>query len=219
MTMSPIFRISYTPQVSPCGGNSEREVHLLTSPGQLEPIYWETKHSDPQGNCTLRLVSDNNFHTYVTLFPIQYNKTWFSCGREDGIERNLIQIPSRFICRDCTLQLIWETTKGTLYKCADLNIATGGDFCKDRCQNKGICVQDYCQCKNGYTGEFCEIRIEEEKGIFYYIKIFLLISLLIFVFVAVVYLYHHEEKLPKNVKDFLGKHAKWALKSSSGSSV
>lgn len=43
--------------------------------------------------------------------------------------------------------------------CADIEIL-GGDIedCSGQCMNGGMCVNGGCQCRKGYTGNFCQIR-------------------------------------------------------------
>lgn len=189
---SPIFRDSPSPFSFPCGGSSQSDPHLLTEPQQFEPVVWDVISPDYSGNCSLRLSSNSDFSIYTILKPSLFNSTYFQCGRTTGIESYLFQIPGRYLCKDCVFQLIWETSKGLQYHCADIVIALGINNC----------------------GENCNEVLEENTQIdvFFYVKVFLICSLFISVFFLVVYLYFHQEKLPRKVLAFLSRNAKWALR-------
>jgi hypothetical protein len=92
-------------------------------------------------------------------------------------------------------------------------VASGSKDCKNACLNGGKCKDSLCICKSPWQGEFCEISQAETRGIFHFIFLFLLVSLIISVFTAVVYFYYHPERLPQKIHDFLSKNAKWVLRS------
>ena len=65
---------------------------------------------------------------------------------------------------------------------------------------------------NGFTGVYCNEVLNDKKSVFYYIFLFLLGSLLVGVFISVVYFYFNQEKLPIKVQVFLKNHARWCLR-------
>jgi hypothetical protein len=210
--LNPVFRRDTTAENS-CKTVSQKSSHLLTEQLQLEPIVWEVVTPDPQGNCSIKLFPAKDHTSYINIIPETQKSVWFQCGRNHGIEKQIIQIPSRFICDQCVLQHIWQTSKGYQYSCADLIVSFGTGGCPDTCLNNGICQDGKCVCNNNYTGTNCGVVVEPSQGIFYYIGIFLFISLLVFVFITVVYLYFNQQKVPMRVQQFLKAHARWSLRS------
>ena len=116
------------------------------------------------------------------------------------------------MCKECVLQLLWETSKGIQYKCADISIIAGGGKCEKICLKHGKCVEGTCICSSGYIGYNCESRIDGKVDIFRYVFIFLIVTIIFSILGIVIYLYFHQEKIPIKIQNFLNKHAKWCLR-------
>lgn len=118
-------------------------------------------------------------------------------------------MPGKFLCSYCTIQLTVESKSNKRSACADIQVFAGKSECK--CKNNGLCLNEICQCINGFTGDHCE-RSSNDGDVQGSVFKFLLASLMVFVLLLTIYLYTHPEKLPNNVVEFLDNHAKWMLR-------
>jgi len=74
--------------------------------------------------------------------------------------------------------------------CADVEIL-GGDVedCSGQCMNGGMCVNGGCQCRKGFTGNFCQIKefVPDNTNYAKYLKYFLFFIVMVLIIIALLF--------------------------------
>jgi hypothetical protein len=167
--------------------------------------------NDLKANCSLKVFPQADPSKYIQVLSQPGDLQSFPCSRTVGIEHHSFQVPSKFVCSFCTLQLLVQGNIGSRFACADILVNVGKIQC--RCKNKGICIDGICQCPVGITGEFCEIS-ENREGLWPVIFRFLLMTLALGVIFLTIFLYMNPQVLPEGVVQFLDRRASWMLRKS-----
>ncbi len=83
----------------------------------------------------------------------------FPCGSNiSAVESRSFKIPNEIHCDRCVLEFVYRTPDGfEIRQCSDMAVAGGDEAqCFGKCLNGGVCKHGKCECKPGYSGEFCE---------------------------------------------------------------
>lgn len=206
-----------TIEEAPCGGKAKGKAHTLAESGQFHPITWMIVHPADTGNCTIRLAAGSDFSKYVTLNPVDNSADgngWFPCGRKELYsESKTIMFPDHFTCDDCTLQWIWKTYTGSFYQCSEIQVKPSNLLsCLSKCLNGGVCQDGSCVCKLGYTGQFCEQKIENEEesvNIVGYLVTFLVFVIVCSLLATIVFFFFKPERIPLRLREILEKNCPW----------
>jgi hypothetical protein len=107
------------------------------------------------------------------------------------MEGKEVRFPKNVTCDACFIQLIWATKNtGKQFHCADIEIL-GGDIedCSGQCMNGGMCVNGGCQCRKGYTGNFCQIKefVPDNTNYAKYLKYFLFFIVMVLIIIALLF--------------------------------
>lgn len=155
----------------------------MTANGSLNQIAWKVVHPSPVGNCTIRLGQGPDDKAFSLLKPtdkVTNKDGGFACGRESSkLDTVTVRVPN-IACDSCTLQWEWATEHGKYYFCGDIQIdSKEGEACAGKCLNSGICYNGVCQCRQGFSGEFCQYKDVDDSRFLYQFMIFILLIAII----------------------------------------
>ena len=108
------------------------------------------------------------------------------------IEGKEVHFPKNFSCDSCTLQIEWETKQGgRQYMCSDIQILNGKiEDCSGQCMHGGVCMNGQCDCRQGFSGKFCEVVdvVPDKTNYVLLLKYFLLFIVMILMIVIFIVL-------------------------------
>ena len=82
----------------------------------------------------------------------------------------------------------WQTKlNGKQYMCSDIALMSGKiSDCSGQCMNGGVCLNGKCECRKGYSGDFCQVveYVPVKTNYTKYLKIFLLYVIMILIIIA-----------------------------------
>ena len=87
--------------------------------------------------------------------------------------------------------MMWETARGVMHMCSDLEILGGKVLdCSGQCMNGGVCMsiegESQCVCRKGFEGNFCQVvqYVPDKTNYTKYLKYFLFFIIMILIIIG-----------------------------------